>query len=36
MKNLKKIARQNLKSITEGRPPAASECIASGCLTSAY
>ncbi|WP_408914735.1 bacteriocin-like protein [Chryseobacterium sp. CFS7] len=36
MKNLKKIGRQNLKSITRGRPPAESECIACGCLTSAY
>lgn len=33
MKNLKKIARQNLKTITGGRPPAASECMACGCPT---
>lgn len=33
MKNLKKIARKNLKSITGGRPPAGSECIACGCPT---
>lgn len=31
MKNLKKIARQSLKTITGGRPAAASECIACGC-----
>lgn len=35
MKNLKKIARQSLKTITGGRPPAESECIACGCPTSA-
>jgi hypothetical protein len=34
MKNLKKIARKSLKSITGGRPPAESECIACGCPTS--
>ena len=35
MKNLKKIERKSLKSITGGRPPAESECIACGCPTSA-
>ncbi|WP_407482018.1 bacteriocin-like protein [Elizabethkingia meningoseptica] len=31
MKNLKKINRVNLKSITGGRPPAISECYNCGC-----
>ncbi|SUX47984.1 bacteriocin-like protein [Chryseobacterium indoltheticum] len=33
MKNLKKLNRENLKSITGGRPAAASECINCGCPT---
>ena len=33
MKNLKKLNRGSLKSITGGRPAAASECINCGCPT---
>ncbi|WP_164465194.1 bacteriocin-like protein [Chryseobacterium lactis] len=31
MKNLKRINRENLKSISGGRPPAGSDCEACGC-----